>query len=392
MAENVWKSKAIAFIMATHKALILCSRDKPLQLVLETRPRPAVKAGEAVIRILAADVVPYMTEILNGSLPYPLSLPMTPGNNAIGRVFEVGPDAVQLTPGQLVLCDISIRARDDPSVSILFGIHGGGYPAAQKLMDGEWRDSSYAEYARFPLENVFPLNEDLLLNEMRYSLSDLCLMPVCLVPFGGLSEVDVRPGETVIVAPATGRYGGAAVAVALAMGATVVAAGRRNNALEALATIHASSGRFRTVFLTGDDSANTKAIKSATCKPDGADVFIDFSPFAAEGPLLDTAVAVLRPFGRCVIMGGIPGKINVPYLEVMPYSEVMFKSLRLQGRFMYAREHILRLIQMAESGLLPLGARIGIKHTEEFGLESIDEALRVAGKLTGWGSHVVLKP
>ena len=371
--------------MATHKALILCSRDKPL--VLETRPRPAVKAGEAVVRILAADVVPYMTEILNGSLPYPLSLPMTPGNNAIGRVFEVGPDAVQLTPGQLVLCDITIRARDNPSVSILFGIHGGGYPAAQKLMDGEWRDSSYAEYARFPLENVFPLNEDLLLNKMGYSLSDLCLMPVCLVPFGGLSEVDVRPGETVIVAPATGRYGGAAVAVALAMGATVVAAGRNNNALEALATTHASTGRFRTVVLTGDVSGNTEAMKSATGKPDGADVFIDFSPFAAEGSsLLVTAVAVLRPFGRCVIMGGMPGNISVPYLEVM------FKSLRLQGRFMYAREHILRLIQMAESGLLPLGARIGIKHTEEFGLESIDEALRVAGKLTGWGSHVVLKP
>jgi len=213
------------------------------------------------------------------------------------------------------------------------------------------------------------------------------LMPVCLVPFGGFSEVDVRPGETVIVAPATGRYGGAAVAVALAMGATVVAAGRNNNALEALATIHASTGRLRTVVLTGDVSGNTEAMRNATGKPDGADVFIDFSPPAAEGSsLLITAVAVLRPFGRCVIMGGMLGNINVPYLEVM------FKSLRLQGRFMYAREHILRLIQMAESGLLPLGARIGIKHTEEFGLESIDEALRTAQKLTGWGSHVVLKP
>jgi len=371
--------------MATHKALVLSSRDKPL--VLETRPRPAVKAGEAVVRILATHIVPYMSEILNGSQPYPLSLPMTPGNNAIGRVFEVGPDAVQLTPGQLVFCDITIRGRDNPFVSILFGIHGGGYPAAQKLMDGEWRDATYAEYTRFPLENLYPLNEGLLLNKMGYSLSNLCMLPVFLVPFGGLSEVDVKPGETVIVAPATGQFGGGAVAVALAMGATVVAAGRNNNALEALATIHASTGRLRTVVLTGDVSVNTEALKNAVGKPDGADAFIDFCPPAAEGSsLLTSAVAALRPFGRCIIMGGMPGNISVPYLEVM------FKSLRLQGRFMYDRDHVLRLIQMVESGLLPLGPRIGIKHTEEFGLESIDEALQAAGRLTGWGGHVVLKP
>ncbi|KAJ5595314.1 uncharacterized protein N7459_001522 [Penicillium hispanicum] len=119
--------------MPNHKALVLHSRDRPL--VLEQVPRLGAKAGQAVVRILAADIVPYMAEVLNNSRPYPLSLPMTPGNTAIGRVFEVGPDAVHLTLGQLVFCDITIRGRDDPSTTILFGIHGGG-PAAQRLMDG----------------------------------------------------------------------------------------------------------------------------------------------------------------------------------------------------------------------------------------------------------------
>ncbi|KAJ5157728.1 uncharacterized protein N7482_008828 [Penicillium canariense] len=371
--------------MATHRSLVLYARDQPL--VLETSPRPTAKAGEAVVRILAADIVPYMGEVLDGTLPYPLSLPMTPGNTAIGRVFEVGPDAVQLTPGQLVFCDITIRGRDNPSVTILYGIHGGGYPAAQKLMDGEWRNATYAEYARFPLENLYPLNEDILFNKMGYSISDLCLMPVCLVPFGGLSEVDIKPGEVVIVAPATGRFGGGAVAVALAMGATVIAAGRNQNALQALERIHGVTGRLRTVVLTSETTRNTELFREAAGRPDGADAYFDFSPPAVQGSsLLASGLGALRSFGRCIIMGGMMGNIQVPY------AEVMFKSLRLQGRFMYSRQHVLQFIQMVESGLLPLGEKAGINHTEEFGLESIHEALQAAGKLTGWGAHVILKP
>lgn len=371
--------------MATSRALVLHSRDKPL--ALETVPRPIAKAGQAVVRILAADIVPYMSQVLDGSRPYPLSLPITPGNTAIGRVFEIGSDAVKLVPGQLVFCDITICARDDPNVSILFGIHGGGYPAAQKLMDGEWHNATYAEYTAFPLENLYPLNEDVLFGKLGYTVSDLCLMPVCLVPFGGLSEVDVKPGEVVIVAPATGRYGGAAVAVALAMGATVVAAGRNKNALEALESIHASTGRLKTVTLTEDPSSNTEAFKTAAGKPEGADVYIDFSPPAInDSSLLVAAVGALRPFGRLVIMGGHSGTINVPYLDIM------FKSIRIQGRFMYSRQHALQLIHMTESGLLKFGSKLGIKETQEFGLESVGDALLAAGRLSGFGSHVVLKP
>lgn len=354
---------------------------------LQTSPRPTAKAGEAVVRVLGVDIVPYMAEVLDGRRQYPLSLPMTPGNTAIGRVHEVGPDAVLLKQGQLVFCDITIRGRDDPSVAILYGIHGGGYPAAQRLMDGEWRNGTYAEFARFPLENLYPMNEDRLLREMGYTVSDLCLLPVCLVPFGGFCEVGLKPGEVVIVAPATGRYGGAAVAVALAMGAVVVAAGRNTNALQSLHYIHGHTGRLSTAELSEDPIANTKRLQSATATSGGADVFLDFSPPAAKGmSLLVSAVGALRPFGRCLIMGGVAENISVPYLEIM------FKSLRLQGRFMYSRDHALQLIRMAESGLLPLGTKMGVDHDEEFALASFDEALKAAGKLKGWGSHVVLKP
>jgi hypothetical protein len=41
------------------------------------------------------------------------------------------------------------------------------------------------------------------------------------VPFGGLTDIDVKPGETVGITPATGTYGAAAVTTALGMGARV---------------------------------------------------------------------------------------------------------------------------------------------------------------------------
>jgi len=68
-----------------------------------------------------------------------------------------------------------VRGRDNPDVTLLYGIHGDGSPAAQKLMDGEWRNSTYAEYTKFPLENLYPLNEEVLVNKMGYTFSDLCL-------------------------------------------------------------------------------------------------------------------------------------------------------------------------------------------------------------------------
>ncbi|KAL2863200.1 putative isopropanol dehydrogenase [Aspergillus lucknowensis] len=371
--------------MATHKALVLHSHDKPL--TLESVPRPTAGAGEAVVQILVANIVPYMAEVLNGTRPYPMSLPMTPGGDAIGRVVEVGPDAVKLTPGQLVFCDITIHGRDSATVTILFGLHGGGYPAAQKLMDGPWRNAAFAEYTTFPLENLHPLNESLLLDKMGYSLTDLSLIPVCAVPFGGLSEADIKPGEVVIIAPATGRYGGAAVAVALAMGATVVAAGRNADALKNLEKIHASTGRLRTVVVTADSARNTGLFREAAGLPDGADAYLDFSPpTVPDSSLLTAGVGALRPFGRCIIQGGMLGKVELPYIEIM------LKSLRLQGRFMYSRDQVMRLIQMVEAGLLPLGEKAGVTETQVFGLEEAGQALEAAAKLTGWGGNVCFKP
>lgn len=145
-------------------------------------------------------------------------------------------------------------------------------------------DSTYAEYAKVPLENVYALDEERLLGDsakggLGYTVEDLPYMYRLLVPFGGFRDVDLKVGETILIGPATGPYGTAAVSLALALGANVVAMGRNGQVLEKLA---ATSERVKTVQLTGDVKTDTAAIK----QHGPIDVFFDSSP--SGGGVLDT--------------------------------------------------------------------------------------------------------
>ena len=76
-----------------------------------------------------------------------------------------------------------------------------GADSARPLMDGEWRHSTWAEYAKFPIENLYALNEESLLQRQGYSIRDLCSLGSALVPYGGLDEIGLKVGETVVIAP-----------------------------------------------------------------------------------------------------------------------------------------------------------------------------------------------
>lgn len=161
---------------AHHKALVQISFSEPPQV--KEVPTPEALPGQALVRILAARIAENTRGFIEGKAGFPLDFPLVPGAAAVGRIHAVGPDAIKLTPGKLVLIDYWIRGRDDPSHQILMGGHNGG-PGnpANKLMQGEWRDSTMAEYAKVPLENAFPLDEDRLIREMGYEIPELLASP-----------------------------------------------------------------------------------------------------------------------------------------------------------------------------------------------------------------------
>lgn len=108
-------------------------------------------------------------------------------------------------------------------------LSGGCREGSKKLMMGEWRDETLGEYVKVPLENCFVLDEETLTRGvgdrgMGYELERLWYLEMLLGPYGGSRDVGLQAGETVIVSPATGAYGGAAVHVVLAIGAEKVIA------------------------------------------------------------------------------------------------------------------------------------------------------------------------
>ncbi len=155
-------------------------------------------------------------------------------------------------------------------------------------MRGEWRDSTYAEYAKVPLETCEVLDEGRLCGGLGYEVVELAAMAALLVPYGGLRDIGLRAGETVIVSPATGAFGGAAVLVALAMGARVIAMGRN---VEKLERIKGRSERIETVPITGDVQRDAAALKSFG----PVDAFFDISPpEAGKSTHIKSGILALR--------------------------------------------------------------------------------------------------
>jgi threonine dehydrogenase-like Zn-dependent dehydrogenase len=363
----------------THKALVLHKTGEPL--IIEEIPTPVAGPGSVVVRVLAASIVSYIRDVYGGSRGYSYPTPLVTGSSAVGRIVASGPDASSLKPGDLVFVNSFILARDDPANCFLWGIHSGPSEGSQKLMAGEWRDASWAEYAKAPLENCAKLDEEKLLGQMKYSLEQLTYIGTALVPYGGLKDVDLRPGETVVICPATGQFGGAAVHVALAMGAGKVIAMGRNAGK--LGEVKKLSDRVEVVPLTGDVTHDAAEIQ----KLGEVDVFYDISPpEAGNAPHLKSALMALRTGGRVSLMGGV--QQDVPF----PHALIMFKNITLKGKFMYNREDITAVIKMVQSGLLKLDASNGIKVAGTYGLEDWDEAFTAAANNRAMGTMTVFKP
>ncbi|KAI0694514.1 alcohol dehydrogenase [Cytidiella melzeri] len=369
----------------THRALVLTQHGSPP--TLHDIPLPTATQGSALVRIVHSSIISYMSEVyVSRKRPYPYPLPLVPGTSAIGRIVSVGPDATTLRPGQLVHINCLIRGRDDPSAMILQGLSEGFTDGSRKLIQGEWRDGTFAEYAKVPLENCFVLDEARLCGSggLGYNYAQLTYISALLVPYGGLRDIGLQAGETVIVAPATGAFGGAAVMVALAMGARVIAMGRNVEKLKKVANVYggggASDGRVEIVPIMGDVQQETAALSAFG----PVDAFFDISPpEAGQSTHLKSAIAALRHGGRVSMMGGITGDVG------FPYAQLMFRNIQLKGKWMYERDDIVALIQMVRLGVLKLDK---VEVMGEFALADWEKAFEVAAQNANIGQVTMFSP
>ena len=324
------------------QAAVLRTLGIPLQI--ETVPDPVLGTGEVIVDVAAAGVLPYLNEVFSGARQYPIVLPMIPGAGAIGRVRAIGPDATRLAIGDWVFCDPTVRSRDDaltPDIA-LQGLSARGEGGLQ--LQRYFHDGPFAERVRVPTENAVPIGD---IDPMH--AGSWCSLATLLVPYGGLLAGRLQAGETLLVSGATGNFGSACVAVALAMGAgRVVAPGRNDAVLTELVKRYGS--RVRTVRLLGDPVEDTARMRQAAGGP--IDMVLDLLPPSAGATVTRAAAMTVRESGRIVLMGGV-GMLGGDDLA-LPYPWIMRNNITLRGQWMAPRDAPARIVALVRSGLLSL--------------------------------------
>lgn len=320
------------------KAAVLKAFGSPF--VVESLPDPRPGAGEIVVDVVAAPVLSYAADVFSGVRQYPLLLPLAVGVGAIGRVRAVGPDATRIARGDWVFCDPTVRSRDDaisPDVMLQGWIAPGEGP---QRLQAHFRHGPFAEQMLMPLENAVRLG-----TLDRADAGCWCALNTFIVPYGGLLAANLQAGETVLISGATGHFGSAGIAVALAMGAAcVVAPGRKAAALEDLTRRFGS--RIVTVSLTGDEGEDERRMRQAA--PGPIDKVLDLLPPLPDAAAVRAAAMAVRPHGTIVLMGGLRVGLE------LPYAHLMRNCITVRGQYMYPRDAPGRLIALIRSGLLPL--------------------------------------
>jgi alcohol dehydrogenase len=356
----------------TMKAAVLKAFGSPL--IVETVPAPVLGTGEVIVDVVATRVLAYANEVLSGQRRYLLAPPVVPGPGGVGRVREVGPDATEIAVGDWVFCDPTVRSRDDalsPDI-VLQGLTAGSERA--RRLQKYFHDGSWAEQVRVPTENavrIGPIDEA--------EAVSWCTLGTFLVPYGGFVAANVRAGETVVVNGATGAFGSAGVAVALAMGVNcVIATGRNEKALGDL--VRRFGHRVRAVKMAVNEEEDRRRILEAAARP--IDCVLDLLPPAASAAQVRAALLTVRPYGRVVLMGGVGEDM------ALPYSWLMRNCITIHGQWMYPRDAISRMVGLVRSGLVKLNEF----EVATFGLNDINEAIAHAAANTGPFRMTVIRP
>jgi NADPH:quinone reductase-like Zn-dependent oxidoreductase len=347
-------------------------------LSIEDVPDPVIGTGEVIVDVVATRILPYANEVFSGTRKYLLDLPAIPGAGAIGRVRQVGPDFTRLVPGDWVYCDPTIRSRDDalsPDITLQgLSARGEGGLVLQRYH----RHGSFAEQMRVPTENAVAIGEIDAADAPAW-----CAMGTMLVPFGSLLAVGVQAGEIVLVSGATGNFGSAGVAVALAMGARCVVTPGRNEAM--LAELARRFGdRVRPVRLTGNENEDREAMRRAA--PGPIDCVLDLLPPEVGTEVVRAAVMAVRESGRVVLMGGV-GMLGGAGLD-LPYPWIMRNNITIRGQWMYPPSACVRMVGLIRAGLLKLD-EVAVTC---FGLDDANAAVAHAAANGGPFRGTILQP
>jgi D-arabinose 1-dehydrogenase-like Zn-dependent alcohol dehydrogenase len=252
--------------------------DTPM--VLEELPDPADPAGNQVVVEVEASGVCHRDLIdRGGGVPF-MTLPITLGHEAVGRVVAVGPDVTMWQPGDRVAtihrdsCGECEQCQAGEVSLCQNGAHALGIVA----------DGGYATHVVLPERALYAAPDHLS--------PSLAAVLHCTygTAFRGLRSGGCGPGRTAVITGASGGVGSAAIEVAKRMGARAVAVIRNPDRTDYVRGLGADE------VVVDDGTAFHKAPETAN-----ADVVLD----CVGSPTMNASLRCLRLGGTVVTIGNV---------------------------------------------------------------------------------------
>lgn len=264
-----------------------------------------------------------------------LEFPRIQGADVCGHIVAVGDGVDPVRIGERVLIDPWILATGDWMDTARSGYFGSEC------------DGGFAQYCKVRNENAFALRSDL-------SDAELATFPCAYTTAENLvSKTGLKPGETVVIAGASGGVGSAAIQLCRLRGARVIA-------------IAASSKSPGLIALGADAVIDRDTVDLEMAIQDAANGSVDVALDVVGGRIFPVLIKSLRQSGRYASSGAIAG----PLIE-FDLRQLIYKDLQLSGATIVPPGTMLRIVRLIEQGLLkPLLA-------QSFPLESLREAQRV---------------
>ena len=316
-------------------------------MVIEQRPMPKICPGEVLIKVAACGLCRTDLEYLKGEGPTPKPPPIILGHEPSGVVAGVGAGVTGIKVGQR-----AIVATPIPCLSCEQCRNGHENLCSNMVVIGAHCHGAFAEYVISPAVGVFPLPDDLPLEE-----SAIITDAVGASYHAVYDIADVRPGDTVAIYGASGGLGMMCVQFANAIGATVIGIGRKRWKLEKAKELGAAE-----IISSEEVDRVSREVKRVT--GGGADVSIDATGVPS---MIEEAFRSTRPGGKLVGIGFSFHKIQ------LDINRLVWNELTVAGSKNYNVSDMPKILRLVQRGVIDLKGLV----SHRFKLEEINEAYQM---------------
>lgn len=347
-------------------------------------PIPEPTGDDVLVRVRACGVPPNLSNVIRYAeiLPeYPLrELPAIYGLDPAGEIAAVGPDVLELSPGQRVYinpgrsCGSCIKCRNGNPIdceSYTFAGYFGFGPGSRRVFE-RYPGGGFAEYMVAPADSIVVLPDEV-------SFEEAARFGYLGTAYAALRRAQAGCDKSVLINGATGFLGTGAVLLALAMGVPKILAVARDQKL--LADLRALDPR-RIVTHSNNDGLCTEWAKAQTDGL-GPDIVIEA---VGPGASPEATMAAMKSVGRSGWVVNIGAQT-----ELLPIDPIwiMLGQISLTGSKWFTTAQAGEMARMAAAGTLDLTRLVH----KRFPLDQATEALKESmSREIGGFANVVVTP